>query len=74
MTTAQIGAAVRAARQAKGLQQRELALAAGTGRRFIVDLERGKATAQVGEMLRVLQALGLELELKPRSVPRFPDA
>jgi hypothetical protein len=35
----------------------------GTGLRFIVDLERGKATCQVGKMLQVLQTLGLDLEI-----------
>ena len=35
----------------------------GTGLRFIVDLERGKPTCQVGKMLQVLQTLGLDLEI-----------
>jgi len=64
-STSELGEAIRGARRAQGLRQTELALAAGTGRRFIVDLERGKPTAQVGGVLRVLQALGLDLDLKP---------
>ena len=62
-----LGEAVRRARKAKGLCQAELALAAGTGRRFIVELEHGKPTAQLGEVLRVLQALGLRVDLQPQS-------
>lgn len=38
-------------------------MAAGTGLRFIIDLERGKPSCQTGKMLLVLQALGLSLTL-----------
>lgn len=34
--------------------------------RFIVDLENGKPTAQIGKALAVLQSLGLALDLSPR--------
>jgi HTH-type transcriptional regulator / antitoxin HipB len=34
----------------------------GTGLRFIVDLEKGKPTCQIGKTLQVLQALGLAIE------------
>lgn len=60
----ELGEAVRDARKAQGLRQGELALAAGTGRRFVVDLERGKPTAQLAQVLRVVQALGLSVELQ----------
>jgi HTH-type transcriptional regulator/antitoxin HipB len=60
-----LGATVRAARRSKGLRQAELALAAGTGRRFVVDLEAGKPTVRLDEVLRVLQALGLSLSVEP---------
>jgi y4mF family transcriptional regulator len=63
-SASELGEAVRRARKAKGLRQAELALAAGTGRRFIVDLEHGKQTAQLGEVLRVLRALGLKVDLQ----------
>lgn len=36
----------------------------GTGLRFIVDLEKGKSTCQIGKALQVLQALGLASETK----------
>jgi y4mF family transcriptional regulator len=66
-SASELGEAVRRARKAKGLRQTELALAAGTGRRFIVDLEHGKQTAQLGEVLRVLRALGLKVDLQQQS-------
>ena len=34
---------------------------AGTGRRFIVDLEKGKETVQFGKVLRVLDTLGVSV-------------
>lgn len=64
-TSAEIGAIVRAARKAQNLRQDQLAGAAGVGVRFIVDLEAGKPTAQIGKALRVLDALGCALEIIP---------
>jgi y4mF family transcriptional regulator len=60
--TPTLGALVRDARKAAGLTQPDLALAAGTGTPFIVDLERGKSTIQLGKVLDVLRALGIELQ------------
>jgi len=45
------------------LTQKELAMTCGTGLRFIVDLESGKPTCQVGKILDVLHALGLAVEI-----------
>lgn len=57
----QFGAAVAEARKALGLTQRDLALAIGTGERFVVDLEAGKPTAQLGKALAAARAVGLRL-------------
>lgn len=46
-----------------GITQAELALASGTGMRFISDLENGKPTCQIGKTLTVLQTLGLRFAL-----------
>ena len=59
----QLGDALRAARKQLGLTQPELALAAGVGVRFIVDLEAGKPTLRLANVLRVIDALGGELQL-----------
>jgi y4mF family transcriptional regulator len=56
--------AVRAARVARGLRQDDLALASGTGRRFVIDLERGKSTVRFDRVLAVLAALDLHVELR----------
>lgn len=65
LTTAEIGHIVRNTRKAAGLRQDELAGAAGVGLRFIVDLEAGKPTAQIGKTLQVLAALGCSLDITP---------
>ncbi len=61
MTTQELGALVRKRRKQLGLNQSELALASGTGRRFISDLENGKDGCELGKTLRVLSGLGLPL-------------
>ena len=66
----QLGRALRAARMQLGLTQPQLALAAGVGVRFIVDLESGKPTLRLENVLRVIDALGGEVRLSglPSSV------
>ena len=59
----QLGRALRAARKQLGLTQPQLALAAGVGVRFIVDLEAGKPTVRLENVLRVIDALGGEVQL-----------
>jgi y4mF family transcriptional regulator len=61
-----LGAAVRNRRRDLGLTQEEVAGVARTGARFVGELEAGKPTVQLAEMLRVLGALGLDLELNDR--------
>jgi y4mF family transcriptional regulator len=62
-TTDQLGRALRAARKQLGLTQPQLALAAGVGVRFIVELEAGKPTLRLENVLRVIQALGGAIQL-----------
>jgi y4mF family transcriptional regulator len=52
------GRAVKSARKVLGLTQPQLALAAGVGVRFIVELEAGKPTLRLENILRVVDALG----------------
>jgi HTH-type transcriptional regulator/antitoxin HipB len=62
-TPVTLGQAARAARKRLGLTQPQLALAAGVGVRFIVELEAGKPTLRLETILRVLNALGGVLTL-----------
>ena len=56
-----IGAKIRSIRKAQGVSLETLAGLAGTGQRYISELERGKETARIREMLKVLEALGAGL-------------
>jgi y4mF family transcriptional regulator len=62
-STESLGKFVRDTRKAVGATQKDLALTSGTGLRFIIDLEKGKPTCQVGKVLSLLQNLGVKLEL-----------
>lgn len=62
-TPQQLGEAIRAARKQLTLTQPQLALAAGVGVRFVVELEAGKPTVRLAQVLRVLEALGGEITL-----------
>ncbi len=66
-TVKQIGALIRATRKGLGVTQRELALTSGTGLRFVVELERGKETCEIGKVLTIFQTLGIKLTLVPPS-------
>lgn len=58
-----IGATVRQARHSHGLTQTQLAGLAGTGLRFISELERGKPTVALDKTLAVLAVLGLSFKI-----------
>lgn len=58
-----IGCYIRKVRKGLNVTQKDLALTAGTGLRFIIDLENGKPTCQIGKTLQVLQVLGIQLNL-----------
>jgi y4mF family transcriptional regulator len=62
-STKDLGTAIRAARKAMGLPQAQAALLCGVGIRYLSDLENGKATARLGEALKVVAGLGLVLTI-----------
>jgi transcriptional regulator with XRE-family HTH domain len=53
------GSLIRSRRKALKMRQDQLALATGVGRRFLIDLEAGKPSCQLGRSLLVAEALGL---------------
>ena len=61
-----LGDLIRTVRNAKDLSQQELADMAGVGRRFVSELENGKATLEIGRVLTVCQALGIDLVARKR--------
>ena len=60
-SVAAIGAKLRTVRKEQQVSQETLAGLAGTGARYISELERGKETARIRELLKLLDALGAGL-------------
>jgi HTH-type transcriptional regulator / antitoxin HipB len=60
--SAEFGVLIRQKRKALGLTQGELATRCGVGLRFIVDLEAGKPSCQLGKALTAAVEVGLWLE------------
>jgi HTH-type transcriptional regulator/antitoxin HipB len=58
-----LAAVVRGRRRDLGLSQAELAARAGVSRKWIYQFEAGKPTAELRLILRVLDALGLVLDV-----------
>lgn len=87
-TAKDFGEAVRKVRKELGWTQVDLALRAGTGERFIVELEAGKPSCQLDKALLVARTLNMQIgDLRTASVaehsqgddelsflPRFGDA
>jgi HTH-type transcriptional regulator / antitoxin HipB len=66
-TSRRIGQCVREERRAQGLDQRTLALIANVAVRSIHRVEHGESTVRLDVLTRVLQALGLRIDVQGRS-------
>ncbi len=66
MDVKEIGAEIRRMRKEAGLRQDQLAGVAGVGVRFLVQLEHGVETSQIGKVFKVLAALGCEVLVRKR--------
>jgi y4mF family transcriptional regulator len=60
-TAFDLGQRIKDRRRALGLTQRQLAMAINSGERFIVELEAGKPTCQIGKALAAARAVGIKL-------------
>jgi y4mF family transcriptional regulator len=56
-----LGAFIRKIRKERGITQQQLADLSGVGRRFLRELESGKPTLEIGRVLQVTAALGIDL-------------
>jgi HTH-type transcriptional regulator/antitoxin HipB len=65
LTAQQLGQLIRETRKRLGVTQKNLALTSGTGLRFVVDLEKGKETCEIGKALTILHTLGIKITLTP---------
>lgn len=61
--TKKLGLYIKKIRKSQQLTQADLAFAANVGVRFLVDLENGKKTAQIGKVIDVCNALGIVIEM-----------
>lgn len=66
-SSAELGSIVREQRKRLALRQLDIAGLGNTGNRFIVDLENGKPTVQLQKVLDVMDLLGLEVVVRPKS-------
>lgn len=62
----ELGMRIRERRHEVGMTQEEVAFSSLVTPRIISELERGKPAAQFATVLRVLEALGLDLHVDPR--------
>ena len=71
-TISDIGVKMRAIRKSQHVSQDTLAGLAGTGARYVSELERGKETIRMRELLKLLDALGAGLYiLTPKEIAEW---
>lgn len=59
----EIGQLIRSRREARGLSQADLAKKLGASRKWVIEAEGGKPTAEIGRILRALKVLDVELSV-----------
>lgn len=69
-TPADLGAVIRERRKALKLGQAELASRIGTSRQWIIAVEQGRSRAELGLVLRALDALGVRLDFGVTKPPQ----
>lgn len=69
-TTADLGAVLRRRRRDLSLTQEQVAFSAGVNRRVVGELERGTREVVLKNVLAVIAALGLDVDLVPRGRDR----
>jgi y4mF family transcriptional regulator len=60
-TPEDLGLLIRKARERRNQSQQSFADLAGVGRRFVSELENGKATLELGKVLKVMRAAGISI-------------
>src|SRR5882724_7807683 len=65
----QLGRAIRLKRKERSLSQSALAARLGVGRKWVIGIESGNAKAELGLILKTLDALGLRASLSEEGQP-----
>ncbi len=73
-TPRDLGAVIRDRRRSRGLDQQELAQKIGVSRQWVLAVEKGKPRAEVGLILRALDALGVALSITDVSAATRPTS
>ena len=68
----ELGLRLRDQRLELGLSQAALAKRIGVSRSWVVQAERGNAGAEIGLVLKALDALGLDLDVRAAAAPAVP--
>lgn len=63
-TAADLGLVLRAVRKSSKVRLDDLAVIVGVSKQFASDVERGKATVQLGRTLQLLAELGVRLQVE----------
>jgi HTH-type transcriptional regulator / antitoxin HipB len=71
-TTQALAAALRGRRVALGWSQADIAAAAGVSRKFVSEVEAGKETVELGKVLSLADAIGLDITIS-LAVGEDPD-
>jgi HTH-type transcriptional regulator / antitoxin HipB len=73
-TPTDLGAIIRDSRMKLGLDQKSLADRIAVSRQWIVEVEKGKPRAEIGLVLRAINALGIALDARPATAPPAKDS
>ena len=73
-TATDVGHLIRDQRRVAKLTQAQLARRVGVSRKWIIDIEGGKRTAELSLALRTLHALGIDLDARQRRAQRGGNA
>jgi len=71
-TPTDLGHYVRAYRKSRGITLETVSGLSNVSTKFLSEFERGKETAEIGKVLKVLHAVGLEVLVEPRLIRRLP--
>lgn len=73
--TIQLGQLIRSERKASGITLQQTSAMSNIGVRFLSELERGKATAEIGKVISALHTVGLDMAVvqKPPNYQIKPD-
>ncbi|MHA1540543.1 MAG: helix-turn-helix domain-containing protein [Alphaproteobacteria bacterium] len=62
-TTEDLGEFIKELRKKQGIRQADLAELAKVSTKFIIGVEKGKKTSQIGKIINVINAIGIKLNL-----------